>query len=148
MHSLHKPQYDFILVKRVRAGVKGNTRDYVRASFSKIKNTKTGTDYGYNIFFYLGKEVANSIDCKAGDRILFYTDKKNPRIQFITKCEADSSDGYALVDPQSDKGSTSGSYKIARKFTSFIPTEEDMKVHVVKHEKFKLNYKDGLLIHF
>jgi hypothetical protein len=109
----------------------------IRASFSYFKREDKNTS-GYNLILYIGKELAEKFNLRAGDKISFSYDNENKRKWLIHKSDI----GYTLGTVS---GNNSPAYRIILKWPVskiFKPEEKDMKLRELKHEA----YDGGILI--
>ena len=104
-------------------------RQAIRVVFSPIKRSKVG---GYILTMYIGKDIADKLNLKAGDKVAVSYDEDNNRKLLIEQDHV----GYTLANIS---GKTSPSYRILLQWQLFAPNQEDTKLREVEYEYFNDN---------
>jgi hypothetical protein len=109
-----------------------HARGIVRAVFSKSKRSKV--EY-YKLTLYLGKDIANELKLRAGDKISIAYGETDKRKWLIKKANV----GYTLSEVV---GETSPAYRILLPWQVYQADEKEMTLRELKHIK----HDGGILV--
>jgi hypothetical protein len=127
---------NFIKLKN-KKGVRSHVSpDQVRFTFKKIKR-KERNYWWYMLIIYLGKNKAEEVGIKAGDKVGFFYEEENPRVWLLKKSTDDS--GHK-VGKKSNQNSPYFIIQIVWNLS--IPNKEELLIREVKTKP----YQGGILM--
>jgi hypothetical protein len=107
------------------------SRQSIRAVFSQIKGKSPNA---YNLILYIGKEIAEKLNAKAGDKIAVSYDQENNRRLLIEKAD----EGYTLTKVSNKDNAPA--FRIMLQWQIFTPEEKDFQLREVLLEKHDNGY--------
>jgi len=111
---------------KAKRSVTNTTKEKVRIAFPIIRD-KNKNPISHLLIVSIGKNVANEIGAKQGDKVKFFYEEDNLNIWVIKK----SLDQYGFKLTGNPK---SNAYKIQLTAKLFIPNNDEILTHDVKHD--------------
>ena len=134
--------FEFIEIKPTKT--RGNIQhlsECIRVSFTKPKARNETKDGIYTLTIYIGKNIANALNIKDGERVSIFHAKENPRIWLIKK--AVSKKGYKLIGIKDKESGEFSAFKFQLTWKIFTPQENEMGMREVE---FELNNEFGIIV--